>query len=164
MQPLVAILMGSQSDWALMQDVELTLNVLGIPNEVKIVSAHRTPEILAEYGKTAESRGIEVIVAGAGGAAHLPGMIAAHTMLPVLGVPIPSTLLNGLDALLSIVQMPAGTPVGCMSIGKSGAINAALFAAHILARQHQKIHEALQEYRVAQSQKIIDYPDPRKAP
>lgn len=160
-QALVAVIMGAHSDWETMQHVELTLSVLGIPNEVKVISAHRTPDLLANYGHQAEKRGLEVIVAGGTGAAHLPGMMAAYTLLPVIGVPIPSTELNGLDALLSIAQMQAGVPVATMSIGRSGAINAALFAAQILGRKHPKIHEAILEYRRGQTQKILDYTDPR---
>lgn len=162
MEPWAGIIMGSQSDWEIMQHVELTLGVLGISNEVKVISAHRTPDLLAQYGKSAESRGLHVIIAGAGGAAHLPGMLAAHTFLPVLGVPIPTQYLDGLDSLLSIVQMPAGIPVGTLGIGRNGAINAALLAAQMIGRQYPKVKEALQEYRLGQTQKVLDYPDPRK--
>lgn len=161
MQPLVGIIMNAQSDWEIMQHVELTLGVLGIPNEVRIISAHRTPDLVGDYGKTAETRGLQVIVAGASHAAHLPGMLAAYTLLPVLGVPIPSPHLNGLDSLLSIVQMPAGIAVGTLSIGRNGAINAALLAAQIIGRQQPKVYEAVLEYRAGQTQKILDYPNPR---
>lgn len=161
MQKLVGILMNSQFDWEIMQHAELTLSVLGIPNEIKVISAHRSPEQLFEYGKTAENRGLQVIIAGGSGAVHLPGMIAALTLLPVLGVPIQSDALQGLDSLLSIVQMPAGTAVGTLGVGRAGAINAALLAAQIIARQNAQVREALQEYRAGQTKKILDNPDPR---
>ncbi len=161
-QTLVGILMNAKSDWEIMQHAELTLGVLGIPREIKIISAHRTPHLLTQYGKTAEERGLQVIIAGAEGAAHLPGMIAANTILPVLGVPIPGQSLQGMDSLLSIVQMPAGTPVGTLAIGRAGAINAALLAAQILARQNPAIRDAVQEFREGQAKKIVDYPDPRE--
>lgn len=162
MQPWVGIIMGSQTDWEVMQHVELTLGVLGIPNEVKVISVHRAPDLVSEYGKTAEQRGMQVIVAGASCAAHLPGMLASHSLLPVLGVPVPSQHLNGLDSLLSIVQMPAGIAVGTLSIGRNGAINAALLAAQIIGRQHPKVYEAVLKFRRGQTQKVIDYPDPRR--
>ena len=141
--PLVAVLMGSRSDWSTMQHAAKTLTELGIPHESEVVSAHRTPDRLFEYAASAEARGIEVVIAGAGGAAHLPGMLAAKTLLPVLGVPVESAVLRGVDSLLSIVQMPAGVPVGTLAIGKAGAVNAALLAASILARSRPALREAL---------------------
>ena len=141
--PLVAVLMGSRSDWSTMQHAAKTLMELGIPHESEVVSAHRTPDRLFEYAASAEARGIEVVIAGAGGAAHLPGMLAAKTLLPVLGVPVESAVLRGVDSLLSIVQMPAGVPVGTLAIGKAGAVNAALLAASILARSRPALREAL---------------------
>ena len=161
MQPLVGVIMGSKSDWETMAHAAQTLEQLGVPFEVRVVSAHRTPDLLFEYAETAESRGLEVIVAGAGGAAHLPGMAAAKTTLPVLGVPVESKALKGMDSLLSIVQMPAGIPVATLAIGRSGAINAALLAAAILGNKHPHIREALQRYRAAQTQAVLDNPDPR---
>jgi 5-(carboxyamino)imidazole ribonucleotide mutase len=134
MQPLVGLIMGSVSDWETLQHAAQTLDRLSIPHEVQVVSAHRTPDLLFEYAGSAEQRGLEVIIAGAGGAAHLPGMAAAKTALPVLGIPVQSQMLNGIDSLLSIVQMPAGVPVGTLAIGKAGAINAALIAASILVK------------------------------
>ena len=158
---LVAILMGSKSDWPeVMSHAAATLDTLGIPNEFKVMSAHRTPDQVAEYASTAEARGIEVIIAGAGGAAHLGGVVAAKTQLPVLGVPITSAL-NGLDSLLSMVQMPGGIPVATFSIGRPGAINAALFAAAILARKYPPIHEALQQFRARQTKNLMANNDPR---
>jgi 5-(carboxyamino)imidazole ribonucleotide mutase len=148
--------MGSTSDWETMQYAAITLQSLGVPHEVRVVSAHRTPDLLFEYASTAQGRGLEVIIAGAGGAAHLPGMTAAKTLLPVLGVPMES------EALLSIVQMPAGVPVGTLAIGRAGAINAALFAASILAGKHPRFREALQCYRERQTQAVLDKPDPRE--
>jgi 5-(carboxyamino)imidazole ribonucleotide mutase len=164
MQPLVGLIMGSKSDWETMSHGAQTLDGLGIPFEVRVVSAHRTPRLLPEYAASAEVRGIQVIIAGAGGAAHLPGMLAAHTVLPVLGVPIESKALHGMDSLLSIVQMPAGIPVGTLAIGRAGAINAALLAAAILARDHPPIREALVKYRQTQTQGVLDHPDPRETP
>ena len=162
-KPLVAIIMGSRSDWPeVMSHAAKTLDDLGIPNEARVMSAHRTPDVLLEYAAAAESRGIEVIIAGAGGAAHLAGVIAAKTQLPVLGVPISSSSLNGLDSLLSMVQMPGGIPVGTLSIGRSGAVNAALFAAAILALKYEPIREALRSFREAQTQNILAHPDPRE--
>ncbi len=148
--------MGSKSDWETMQHADATLTQLGIAHEVRIVSAHRTPDLLFEYASTAEARGMEVIIAGAGGAAHLPGMAAAKTLLPVLGVPVESHALKGMDSLLSIVQMPAGIPVGTLAIGKAGAINAALLAAAILANKYPALREALRHYRDAQTQTVLD--------
>src|SRR5205823_5452922 len=145
--PLVGVIMGSKSDWETMRYTVDTLNALGVPHESRIVSAHRTPDLLFEYAESAEQRGIEVIIAGAGGAAHLPGMTAAKTTLPVLGVPVESKSLQGIDSLLSIVQMPAGVPVGTLAIGKPGAINAALLAASIVAVNHPEIRERLRAFR-----------------
>jgi len=159
--PLVGVIMGSRSDWETMIHASETLDALGVPYEVRVVSAHRTPDLLFNYAATAESRGIEVIIAGAGGAAHLPGMAAAKTTLPVLGVPVQSKALNGLDSLLSIVQMPAGIPVGTLAIGRAGAVNAALLAASIVANAHPELREALHAYRDAQTQRVLDDYDPR---
>jgi 5-(carboxyamino)imidazole ribonucleotide mutase len=161
MQPLVGIIMGSRSDWETMTHAAQTLDNMGIPYEVRVVSAHRTPDLLFEYASTAESRGLRVIIAGAGGAAHLPGMAAAKTPLPVLGVPVESRTLKGIDSLLSIVQMPAGIPVATLAIGRAGAINAALFAASILAPTYPEIHDALARFRNEQTQTVLDHPDPR---
>lgn len=162
MKPLVGLIMGSRSDWETMQHAALTLEDLGVPFETRVVSAHRTPDLLFDYAQSAESRGLEVIIAGAGGAAHLPGMTAAKTVLPVLGVPVESRALKGVDSLLAIVQMPAGIPVGTLAIGKAGAINAALLATAILANKHPKLREALHQYRTKQTQNVIDHPDPRE--
>jgi 5-(carboxyamino)imidazole ribonucleotide mutase len=161
MQPLVGLLMGSRSDWETLRHAADTLDQLGVPYEVRVVSAHRTPDLLYEYAGTAEARGLEVIIAGAGGAAHLPGMTAAKTVLPVLGVPVESQALRGLDSLLSIVQMPAGVPVGTLAIGRAGAVNAALLAASILGNKHPQVREALRRYRAAQTQAVLEHPDPR---
>ena len=146
-KPLVGVVMGSSSDWKVMQSAAKRLKEFGIPYEARVVSAHRTPDLLFEYAETARSRGLSVIIAGAGGAAHLPGMLASKTTLPVLGVPIPATLLNGLDSLLSIVQMPKGIPVGTLAIGEAGAENAALLAIGILAVADPSLHEALEGFR-----------------
>lgn len=154
--------MGSRSDWETMRHAAETLEALGIPYEVRVVSAHRTPDLMAEYAKTAEERGLQVIIAGAGGAAHLPGMTAAHTALPVLGVPVESRALKGLDSLLSIVQMPAGVPVGTLAIGKAGAVNAALLAASILGLKYPEVRERLEAYRKAQTEAVLAHPDPRE--
>ena len=159
--PLVGIIMGSKSDWEVLRHASETLDELGIAHEVNVVSAHRTPDRMFEYAATARDRGLEVIVAGAGGAAHLPGMVAAKTWLPVLGVPVPSNGLSGLDSLLSIVQMPAGVPVGTLAIGRAGAINAALLAASIVARDRPEILAALERYRHDKKQSVLDDPDPR---
>jgi 5-(carboxyamino)imidazole ribonucleotide mutase len=164
MKPLVGVIMGSVSDWATMAHTTETLEALGIAFEVRVVSAHRTPDLLFEYAESAVGRGLEVLIAGAGGAAHLPGMTAAKTRLPVLGVPVRSRALNGVDSLLSIVQMPRGVPVATLAIGKSGAVNAAVLAASILANKHPAIAAALDEYRAAQTQKVLEQPDPRDAP
>lgn len=152
--------MGSTSDWDTMQHAAETLETLGVPFERRVVSAHRTPDLLFEYAEGAAARGIEVIVAGAGGAAHLPGMVAAKTTLPVLGVPIQSRALNGLDSLLSIVQMPAGVPVGTLAIGQAGAINAALLAAAIVGNGRPEIRDALARYREAQTERVLAHADP----
>lgn len=156
--PLVGIIMGSQSDWETMEAAHEVLHLLGVPHEVKIVSAHRTPDRMAEYAKTAKSRGLKVIIAGAGGAAHLPGMTAAHTPLPVLGVPVESAALKGMDSLLSIAQMPGGIPVGTLAIGKAGAKNAGLLAAAILALSDPKLAAALEEYRAKQTLSVAEFP------
>jgi 5-(carboxyamino)imidazole ribonucleotide mutase len=163
MQTLIGIIMGSKSDWETMANAAQTLDELGVPYEVRVVSAHRTPDLLFEYASSAEARGLEVVIAGAGGAAHLPGMVAAKTCLPVLGVPVQSKALNGMDSLLSIVQMPAGVPVGTLAIGRSGAINAALLATAIVGNKHPQFREALQRYRTNQTQNVLDQPDPRAA-
>ncbi|MFL6216011.1 MAG: 5-(carboxyamino)imidazole ribonucleotide mutase [Blastocatellia bacterium] len=162
-QPLVGIIMGSTSDWETMAHAAETLTALGVPFEVRVVSAHRTPDLLFEYAATAESRGLEVIIAGAGGAAHLPGMTAAKTALPVLGVPVESKALRGMDSLLSIVQMPAGIPVGTLAIGRAGAINAALLATAMLGNKYPPLREALKAYRQKQTQTVLDRADPREA-
>lgn len=154
MQPIVGIIMGSQSDWETMQHAHERLNEFGIPHECKVVSAHRTPDWMVEYAVTAEERGLELIIAAAGGAAHLPGMVAGHTLLPVIGVPIQSRALNGLDSLLSIVQMPAGVPVGTMAIGKAGAINAAMYAIAILAATRPDLRTALRRFRESLAEEV----------
>ncbi len=161
MQPLAGIIMGSRSDWETMAHTAETLDTLGVPYEVRVVSAHRTPDLLFEYAATAEGRGLRVIIAGAGGAAHLPGMTAAKTTLPVLGVPVESKTLKGVDSLLSIVQMPAGVPVATFAIGRAGAVNAALLAAAILGQLHPEIKLALHKYRAQQTQSVLEQPDPR---
>lgn len=153
--------MGSQSDWPTMSHAAATLALLGVPFEARVVSAHRTPDLLFEYASTADARGLEVIIAGAGGAAHLPGMCAAKTPLPVLGVPMESKALHGIDSLLSIVQMPAGIPVAALAIGKPGAINAALLAVAIVANRHAEFRGALARYRTEQTQRVLDDPEPR---
>lgn len=158
--PLVGVIMGSRSDWETMRHTVETLDALGVPNETRIVSAHRTPDLLFEYASTAQARGIRVIIAGAGGAAHLPGMVSAKTTLPVLGVPVESKALQGIDSLLSIVQMPAGVPVGTLAIGKPGAINAALLATAILAGDNADLRDALETFRQTQTQAVLDQPDP----
>ena len=157
---LVGLIMGSKSDWDTMQHAAQILDVLGVPHETKIVSAHRTPDLLFEYAASAEQRGIEVIIAGAGGAAHLPGMTAAKTTLPVLGVPVESKALQGIDSLLSIVQMPAGVPVGTLAIGKPGAINAALLAASIVAISRPDVRKRLRAFRAEQTNAVLAQPDP----
>lgn len=159
--PLVGVIMGSRSDWETMERAVATLEALGVPHEVRVVSAHRTPDLLFEYAEQAEERGIEVIIAGAGGAAHLPGMVAAKTVLPVLGVPVQSRALKGMDSLLSIVQMPAGVPVGTLAIGGAGAANAALLAAQMLGAAHPEVRSAVREYRAARTRAVLADPDPR---
>jgi 5-(carboxyamino)imidazole ribonucleotide mutase len=160
MKPLVGIIMGSKSDWDTLQSASETLKRLGVPHETRVVSAHRTPDLLFEYASTARTRGLEVIIAGAGGAAHLPGMVAAKTSLPVLGVPVQSKALNGMDSLLSIVQMPAGIPVGTLAIGVAGATNAALLAASILGNKYDQIRSALDQFRATQTESVLAHPDP----
>jgi 5-(carboxyamino)imidazole ribonucleotide mutase len=163
--PLVAIVMGSRSDWETMSHAAATLDELQIPHETRVVSAHRTPDLLFEFAATARDRGLRAIIAGAGGAAHLPGMLASKTAVPILGVPVQSKALNGLDSLLSIAQMPAGIPVGTLAIGKAGAINAALLAAAMLATTDDAIAERLDAYREAQTNRVLNDPDPsRPAP
>ena len=157
---LIGLIMGSKSDWDTMQHAAQILDALGVPYETKVVSAHRTPDLLFEYAESAESRGIEVIIAGAGGAAHLPGMAAAKTTLPVLGVPVESKALQGIDSLLSIVQMPAGVPVGTLAIGKPGAINAALLAAAIVSISRPEVRERLRAFRAEQTSAVLAQPDP----
>lgn len=161
MNALVGVIMGSRSDWETMQHASETLESLGIAHEVKVISAHRTPDLLQEYAESAIDRGLQLIIAGAGGAAHLPGMTAAKTRLPVLGVPVESKALKGMDSLLSIVQMPAGVPVGSMAIGKAGAINAALLAAAILATHDNDLAAALDAYRKNQTDTVLANGDPR---
>ena len=163
MPPLVGLILGSKSDWDTMQHAAQTLEQLGVPYEVRVVSAHRTPDLLFEYAGAAEARGLEVIIAGAGGAAHLPGMAAAKTSLPVLGVPVESKALHGLDSLLSIVQMPAGVPVGTLAIGRAGAVNAALLATAILGNKYPQFRVTLQRFREGQTQSVLHHPDPREA-
>jgi 5-(carboxyamino)imidazole ribonucleotide mutase len=158
----VGIIMGSRSDWDTMQHASKTLESLGIAHEVEVVSAHRTPDKLFEYAAGAADRGLQIIIAGAGGAAHLPGMAAAKTRLPVLGVPVQSKALSGMDSLLSIVQMPAGIPVGTMAIGKAGAVNAALLAAAILANQSDTVAAALEKFRRDQTERVLGDSDPSK--
>ncbi|MGD8574613.1 MAG: 5-(carboxyamino)imidazole ribonucleotide mutase [Gammaproteobacteria bacterium] len=161
-KPLVGVIMGSKSDWDTLQHTAAVLERLEIPHEIRVVSAHRTPDLLFEYCASAEERGLEVLIAGAGGAAHLPGMAAAKTLLPVLGVPVQSRALNGMDSLLSIVQMPAGVPVGTLAIGRAGATNAGLLAASILAPRHTAIRRALADYRRRQTDSVLSEPDPRE--
>jgi 5-(carboxyamino)imidazole ribonucleotide mutase len=161
MKPLVGIIMGSKSDWETLQPAAALLEQLGVAHEVKVVSAHRTPDLLFDYAASAESRGLMAIIAGAGGAAHLPGMTAAKTRVPVLGVPVQSHALNGMDSLLSIVQMPRGIPVATFAIGSAGAVNAALFAAAIVALQDAGIAAALTAFRHAQTEAVLSQPDPR---
>jgi 5-(carboxyamino)imidazole ribonucleotide mutase len=154
------VIMGSKSDWETMRRAVETLDALGVPNETRVVSAHRTPDLLFEYASTAQARGLRVIIAGAGGAAHLPGMVSAKTVVPVLGVPVESKALQGIDSLLSIVQMPAGIPVGTLAIGKAGAINAALLATSILATTDDELRKALETFRETQTQAVLNQPDP----
>ena len=159
---LVGVIMGSKSDWDTMSNATEMLEKLGIPYEVEVVSAHRTPDKLFQYAESAESKGLEVIIAGAGGAAHLPGMVAAKTVLPVLGVPVKSKALNGMDSLLSIAQMPAGIPVGTLAIGNSGATNAALLSAAMLGNKYPEIRTAVSKFRSEQTETVINNPDPRE--
>ena len=161
-KPLVGIVMGSRSDWETMQHAALRLEALGVAHEVRVVSAHRTPDVLFEYAASASSRGLRAIIAGAGGAAHLPGMLAAKTAVPVLGVPVQSKALNGMDALVAIVQMPAGIPVATFAIGHAGAANAALFAAAMLAHDNEAIATALASFRARQTDDVLSNDDPRK--
>jgi 5-(carboxyamino)imidazole ribonucleotide mutase len=161
--PLVGIIMGSTSDWETMTHAAQTLDALGVPHETRVVSAHRTPDLLFTYASEAEKRGIEVIIAGAGGAAHLPGMTASKTLVPVFGVPVESKTLKGLDSLLSMAQMPGGIPVGTLAIGKAGAINAALLAAASLGNKYPKIREALRKFRSSQTKNVLAVRDPAKS-
>lgn len=161
MQPVVGIIMGSRSDWDTVENAARTLDTLKIPYEVRVISAHRTPDQALEYALTAEERGLKVIIAAAGGAAHLAGFTAAKTHLPVLGIPMESKALHGMDSLLSIVQMPAGIPVGTLAIGRAGAVNAALFAAAILALADPAVRTSLVAYRAAQTAAVAEHPDPR---
>lgn len=158
--PLVGVIMGSDSDWDTMRHAVDTLEQMDVPYEKRVVSAHRTPDLMYEYAEKAEERGLEVIIAGAGAAAHLPGMTASKTTVPVLGVPVKSRVLNGVDSLLSIVQMPRGVPVGTLAIGRSGAVNAALMATSILGNKHPRFREALREFRDQREQKVLSNPDP----
>jgi len=162
-RPQVGIIMGSTSDWPTMEKAEEMLTKLGVSYEVKVVSAHRTPDLLFEYAETAGDRGIQVIIAGAGGAAHLPGMVSAKTHIPVLGVPVKSKTLNGIDSLLSIAQMPAGIAVGTLAIGPAGAANAGILAAQIIALQDSDVRAKLMEFRHQQTEKVLSIPDPRDA-
>jgi 5-(carboxyamino)imidazole ribonucleotide mutase len=163
MNTLVGIIMGSTSDWETLKPAADMLERLGIGYEKRVVSAHRTPDLLFEYAQSARSRGLEVIIAGAGGAAHLPGMTASKTSLPVLGVPVQSKALNGMDSLLSIVQMPAGIPVGTLAIGQAGATNAALLAASILSNKYDAVRVALDKFRSEQTARVLEHPDPAQA-
>ena len=160
--PVIGIVMGSRSDWETMQHAAARLDELGVPHEVRVVSAHRTPDVLFDYAATARGRGLRAIIAGAGGAAHLPGMLASKTPVPVLGVPVQSKALNGMDSLLSIVQMPAGIPVGTFAIGNAGAANAALFAAAMLARKFPEVAARLDAFRAKQTADVIAADDPRR--
>ncbi|MCH2463978.1 MAG: 5-(carboxyamino)imidazole ribonucleotide mutase [Gemmatimonadetes bacterium] len=162
-QPLVGVVMGSKSDWETMRRASETLDTLGISHEVRVISAHRAPDLCAEYTASAEERGLEVIITGAGGAAHLGGVMAAKTVVPVLGVPMKAWALDGLDSLLSIVQMPAGIPVGTLAIGNAGATNAALLAAEILGNKYPEIREAVRNYRAGRTQQVLDEGDPRES-
>lgn len=160
MRPLVGVIMGSKSDWETVRHCAEMLKKLKVPYESQVVSAHRTPDLLFEYASNAEDRGLKIIIAAAGGAAHLPGMVAAKTLLPVLGIPIKSEALNGIDSYLSIAQMPAGIPVGTLAIGKAGAINAALLSAAILGTERSEIKEALQKFRKEQTQNVLKHSNP----
>lgn len=162
-KPVVGLIMGSKSDWDTLEHAARTLEALGVAYEARVVSAHRTPDLLFEYAASAMARGLKLIIAGAGGAAHLPGMVAAKTRLPVLGVPVQSKALNGLDSLLSIVQMPAGVPVGTLAIGPAGAVNAALLACAILALHDAPLAQRLEAYRAQQTAEVLHHPDPSQA-
>ncbi|QKI88519.1 5-(carboxyamino)imidazole ribonucleotide mutase [Thiomicrorhabdus xiamenensis] len=159
--PLVGVIMGSKSDWPTMQHAVEMLELFGVPHEVKVVSAHRTPDLMFEYAEQAQERGLQVIIAGAGGAAHLPGMVAAKTVVPVLGVPVKSRALSGNDSLLSIVQMPGGIPVGTLAIGEAGAKNAGILAAQIVGNQYSEVREAVNRFRTEQTETVLANPDPR---
>ena len=161
MSALVGVIMGSKSDWPTMKNATEILEELGVSYEVKVVSAHRTPDLMFEYAETAEERGLEVIIAGAGGAAHLPGMVASKTIVPVLGVPVQSKALSGQDSLLSIVQMPGGIPVGTLAIGDSGAKNAGILAAQIVGNHDKAVRERVSKYRADQTQNVLNHPDPK---
>ena len=161
MQPLVGIIMGSKSDWPTMEHAAQMLDKLGVSYETRVVSAHRTPDLLFDYAKSAGDRGLKVIIAGAGGAAHLPGMVASQTSLPVLGVPVQSKALNGLDSLLSIVQMPGGVAVGTLAIGNAGATNAGLLAAQIIGSFDENVRKAVDEFRANQTETVLENPDPK---
>ena len=162
MQPQVGVIMGSRSDWPTMEHAVQMLEQLGVRHEVRVVSAHRTPDLLFDYAKTAKQRGLQAIIAGAGGAAHLPGMAASQTCLPVLGVPVESRALQGMDSLLSIVQMPGGVPVATLAIGKAGATNAGILAAQIVALQDEAVAAQLEAFRAEQTQRVLSQPDPRE--
>ncbi|NUQ69483.1 MAG: 5-(carboxyamino)imidazole ribonucleotide mutase [Chthonomonadales bacterium] len=162
MGSIIAIVMGSKSDWPVMEHASRTLDELGVAHEVRVLSAHRSPQAVAQYAGSAEERGIEVIIAAAGGAAHLAGVIAAHTVLPVLGIPMETRLSGGLDSLLSTVQMPAGIPVGTLAIGRAGAVNGALLAANIAGAAHPELREAVRRYRDAQTRAVLEITDPRE--
>lgn len=162
MTALIGIIMGSTSDWETMKHAADMLDQLNVPHEIEVVSAHRTPDKLFQYAESAESKGLEAIIAGAGGAAHLPGMVAAKTVVPVLGVPVQSKALNGMDSLLSIAQMPAGIPVGTLAIGRAGAVNAALLATSIIANKSPQFRAALHAFRLQQTEKVLANPDPRE--
>ncbi len=161
MSALVGVIMGSKSDWPTMKNATEILEELGVSYEVKVVSAHRTPDLMFEYAETAEERGLEVIIAGAGGSAHLPGMVASKTIVPVLGVPVQSKALSGQDSLLSIVQMPGGIPVGTLAIGDSGAKNAGILAAQIIGNHDKAVRERVSKFRADQTQNVLNHPDPK---
>jgi 5-(carboxyamino)imidazole ribonucleotide mutase len=162
MSALVGVIMGSKSDWPTMKSATEMLEVFGVPYEVKVVSAHRTPDLMFEYAETAQARGLEVIIAGAGGSAHLPGMVASKTIVPVLGVPVQSKALSGQDSLLSIVQMPGGIPVGTLAIGEAGAKNAGILAAQIVGNHNKEVRQKVLEFRLEQTQSVLNNPNPEK--
>ena len=162
MSALVGVIMGSKSDWSTMKSATEMLEVFGVPYEVKVVSAHRTPDLMFEYAETAQARGLEVIIAGAGGSAHLPGMVASKTIVPVLGVPVQSKALSGQDSLLSIVQMPGGIPVGTLAIGEAGAKNAGILAAQIVGNHNKEVRQKVLEFRLEQTQSVLNNPNPEK--